>query len=181
MDRLNPRSIDQAIASQQIQAQRQQRQQAEAEALCTSLGLTQAGGPSCAIYLSNSAIEKQRTRWLETRLPWMIDRGQVRIDWRQHPNQGYGSGPQPPGALVGHLMLRLSELAISPSRVITLHWFNFCDPVLDLPLEQLRPSLGAIVSRNQPTWFFDHRADWCIELWPPDLHWGQWPQAFAQG
>jgi hypothetical protein len=179
MDRLSPSSIAHSIAHNDIQIQRQQRQGMEAELLLDTLGLV---GADCAVFLSNSAPEKQCTRWLETRVPWWIDRGAVRIDWRLCPVERSGSRSRIEEAegLAG-FSVYFTDFGVADDRLITVHWFNFCDPVLELPWGALRPCLGAIVQRCQPVWLFDRQAGWCVEYWPTDgaadLRWGDWSGA----
>jgi hypothetical protein len=161
-------SLGQILTQNQIRQQRQQRQQAEADRFVLDLGL----GP-CTIHLSNSASEKQRTLWLESQFPWTIDQGQPRIHWLQNPTHG----SQPNADRLVEVLQGLTDSVAPDPPQITLHWYNFRDPVLDLAIEQLLPAVGAIVQRNQPLWIFDRQAYWCIELWPPELHWGQSPSA----
>jgi hypothetical protein len=179
MDRLSSPSIAQSIAHNEIQVQRQQRQRMEAELLLEELGLTEA---DCAVYLSNSALEKQCTRWLESRVPWRVDRGAVRIDWRLCPMDRSSSKSRIEDAQESaELSACFTEFGVADDRLITVHWFNFCDPVLELPFGQLRSCLGAIVQRCQPVWLFDRQAGWCVEYWPTDgaadLRWGDWSGA----
>jgi hypothetical protein len=186
MDRLSPPSIAQSIAHNQIRDQRQQRQWTEAEVLLERLGL--AGSADCAVYLSNSLLEKQCTRWLETRVEWWVDRGSVRVDWGRCPADRSRSAIETSrNALMDsafttdcdRLGACLTDLGVESNCRVTVHWFNFCDPVLELPLVQLRPCLGAIARRGQPVWLFDRQANWCVEYWPMDgsteLRWGNWP------
>jgi hypothetical protein len=183
MERLSPQSIGQSIAHNQIRDERQQRQWAEAMLLLERLGLL--GSDNCAVYLSNSAQEKHCTRWLETEVPWWIDRGAVRIDWRLCPGGEMGSQLLVDHDFADRLTACLMEVGVVADRLITVHWFNFCDPVLELPLGQLRSCLGAIGDRAQPVWFFDRQADWCVECWPVDgqrrgqmeVRWGDWAGA----
>jgi hypothetical protein len=144
--------------------------------LLGELGLTGAG---CAVYLSNSAMERQCTRWLETRVPWWIDRGLVRIDWRLCPVDRSGSQFRIEDAQgLTEFSTCWADVGVADDRLVTVHWFNFCDPVLELPFGQLRSCLGAIVQRGRPVWLFDRQACWCVEYWPgegaSDLCWGDW-------
>ncbi len=189
MDRLSPQSIGQSIAQsiahQQIRDQRQHRQWAEAVLLLGELGL--AGAAHCSVYLSNSALEKQCSRWLETQVEWWVDRGSVRVDWNRCPMDRSKSAVKSEcDALTAtnfatrHDRLEdcFTDLGVDPDCRVTVHWFNFCDPVLELPLTELRLCLGAIALRDRPVWFFDRQANWCIEYWPADgsldLRWGDW-------
>lgn len=182
MERLSPLSIAQSIAHDQIRDERLQRQWAEAELL---LGLL--GASDCAVYLSNSALEKHCTRWLETRVPWWIDQGSVRIDWRLCPGGGMGSRlpVENDDDFADRLTACLMAVGGAADRLVTVHWFNFCDPVLELPWGQLRSCLGAIADRGRPVWFFDREAYWCVECWPVDgqlkgkmdVRWGDWAGA----
>jgi hypothetical protein len=146
----------QAKLAQKLAEFRQRSQFKEAQLLLSELGIPTE---LCKAFLPNSSESKRLEQWLSQSFPWLF--GQ--IDWQKVSGSicvSWHSDEQAASAFDD--LCQSQQLGNS---IVNVVWFSANRPSLEIPLDLVKLSLGAIVAEDWDTWIFDPVAGWCVEFY----------------